>query len=150
MRMRRRIGCDNCWLRRICSERRKVGCLRLTKGHGIVKRNERALPVLDQYLLNLIFEHVYDGVNEKDAEGFADKELGDFVKLLLTMQNYNYWYRFSEYQRLFPLFEETVGPMETNSEGTSMWLALGLAIKELYGLRSSTLESLLKKITVRK
>ena len=31
-----------------------------------------------------------------------------------------------------------------------MWLALGLAIKELYGLRSSTLESLLKKITVRK
>jgi hypothetical protein len=66
------------------------------------------------------------------------------------MQNYNHWYRHSAYWPLFPLFEGTVGPMEKNSEGTDMWLALGLAIKDLYGLRLSTLESLLKKITVRK
>ena len=111
-----------------------------------MKRNERALPVLDQELLNIIFEHVYN----RDAEDITDKELRDFVELLLAMQKYNYWYRPNECAQLFPLFEATVGPMETNSEGTSMWLALGLAIKELYGLRSSTLESLLKKITVRK
>ena len=66
------------------------------------------------------------------------------------MQKYNYWYRSSEYVQLFPLFEGTAGPMERNSEGTDKWLALGLAIKELYGLRLSTLESLLKMVTVRK
>lgn len=111
-----------------------------------MKRNERALPVLDQQLLDIIFEHVYN----KDPEEIADKELCDFIKLLLAMQDYNHSYRWSEYHPLFPVFEGTVGPMEKNSEGTDMWLALGLAIKELYGLRLSTLESLLKKITVRK
>jgi hypothetical protein len=115
------------------------------KGLSIMKRNERSLPALDQKLLNIVFEHLYN----RDAEDLTDKELRDFVEMLLAMQKYNYRYRSSEYRRLFPLFEATIGPMETNSEGTSMWLALGLAIKELYGLRSSTLESLLKKITVR-
>lgn len=108
--------------------------------------NERALPVLDQRLLNTVFEHVYN----KDPEEIADKELRDFIKLLLAMQHYNHWYRSDEYIQLAPMFEATVGPMETNTEGTDMWLALGLALKELYGLRRSTLESLLKKITVRK
>jgi len=111
-----------------------------------MKRNERGLPILDQGLLNIIFEHVYN----KDPENIADRELRDFVRLLLSMQQYDYRYRSSEYSQLFPLFEAIVGPMETNSEGTSMWLALGLAIKELYGLRIPTLESLLKKVTVRK
>ena len=111
-----------------------------------MKRNERGLPILDQSQLNIIFEHVYN----KDPEDIADKELRDFVKLPLSMQQNNYWYRFSEYWQLFPSFEAAVGSMETNFVGTSMWLALGLAIKELYRLRSSTLESLLKKITVRK
>jgi hypothetical protein len=111
-----------------------------------MKRNERSLPILDEDVLNIIFEHVY----EKDAESIADKELRDFVDLLLSIQQYNYWYRSSEYHQFFPLFEATVGPIERNSEGTSMWLALGLAIKELYGFRIATLESLLKKVTVRK
>jgi len=111
-----------------------------------MKRNERALPMLDRELLNIIFDHVYN----KDPEEIADKELRDFIKLLLAMQHYNHWYRSDEYMQLAQMFEATVGPMETNTEGTDMWLALGLAIKELYGLRLSTLESLLKKVTVQK
>ena len=65
----------------------------------MMKRNERALPVLDQNLLDIIFEHVY---TTKTPEDIADKELRDFIELLLTMQNYNYWYRFSEYRPAFP------------------------------------------------
>ena len=57
-----------------------------------MKRNERVLPALDQKLLNIIFEHVYN----RDAEDIADKELRDFVELLLAMQKYNYWYRPNE------------------------------------------------------
>lgn len=110
-----------------------------------MKHNERALPVLDQQLLDRIFRHVYS----EDASDITEKELRDLVGVLLAMQKYNYGYRSTEYVQLFPMFEGTVGPMEKNSEGTDMWLALGLAIKELYGLRRTTLESLLKKVTVR-
>lgn len=112
-------------------------------------RNERALPILDRGLLDAIFDHVYDNLGNQVPD-IADKELRDFVQLLSVMQNYNHWYRNTEYAQLFPVFEATVGPMEKNSEGTDMWLALGLAVKELYGLRLSTLQSLLEKVTVRK
>lgn len=40
--------------------------------------------------------------------------------------------------------------MERNSEGTELWLALGLAIKELYGMRQATLRKVLQQVTVRK
>lgn len=111
-----------------------------------MRRNERELPILDQELLDAIFASVYDG----DAEHISDAPLGDFFNLIYTLQRFNYRYRPETCAALFPLFEETVGPMERNSEGTTLWLALGLAIKELYGMRRSTLKNLLAQVTVRK
>lgn len=78
-----------------------------------------------------------------------EKSFEDFVKLLLIYQNFNYWHRFEQVAELFPLFEETVGPMERNSDGTTLWLAMGLAIKEIYGLRRGTLKELLNCVKVR-
>ena len=111
-----------------------------------MKRNERELPILDRKLLDLIF----DGVYGEETEQPLDEPVKDFMTVLYTLQWYNYQYRSGVCANLFPIFEETVGPMETNSEGTTMWLALGLAIKELYGMRNSTLKGLLAEVTVRK
>lgn len=91
-----------------------------------MERNERELPYLDQPLLNAIFAGVYSG----DTTGIAETQLKDFLNTLYAMQAYNYQYRFETCATLFPLFEETVGPMERNSEGATMWLALGLALKD--------------------
>lgn len=108
--------------------------------------NDRELPYLDQPLLDRTFEGVY-GLNLTSIE---DEALRDFLSTLYTLQAYNYRCRPQSCAALFPLFEGTVGPMERNSEGTTLWLALGLAIKELYGMRNATLRALLTQVTIRK
>ena len=109
-------------------------------------RNDRDLPWLDPQLLDAIFEGVYThGIPADLAE-----EQRDLLHALYTMQAYNYAHRQRACAELFPLFEETVGPMEVNSEGTTLWLALGLALKELYGMRNATLRELMLRVTVRK
>lgn len=111
-----------------------------------MKTNDRELPHLDRQNLNSIFEGVY-GV---DLVQITDEQFRDFLDMLYTLQHYNYRYRPNATAGLLPLFEKTVGPMELNSEGTKLWLALGLAIKELYGMRNSTLKGVLGQITARK
>jgi hypothetical protein len=111
-----------------------------------MKYNERELPYLDTALLDIIF----DGVYGKDCDAIEEAPLRDFLEMLYTMQAYNHRYRPNTCAALSPIFEEAVGPMGINREGTSLWLALGLAIKELYGMRDSTLRTLLMQLTVRK
>lgn len=108
--------------------------------------NDRELPYLDQALLDQIFDGVYD----PELERIEDEALRDFLDTLYTLQTYNYHHRPKSCTALFSLFEQTVGPMECNSEGTTLWLALGLALKELYGMRTSTLRDLLAQVTTRK
>ena len=110
-----------------------------------IKYTERQLPHLDQATLDFIFKGVYG----RDLAAVEDERFRDFLDVLYRLQDFNYQYRFNAYAELFPLFEETVGPMERNSEGTSLWLALGLALKEWYGLSHRTLKELLSLVTVR-
>ncbi|GAC1522612.1 MAG: hypothetical protein NVS2B16_30530 [Chloroflexota bacterium] len=110
-------------------------------------RNEKGLPVLRQRELNAIFDCVY---GTQDSEERADSDLRGLIRVLKALQDYNYQYRSMEAMSLFQLFDEAVGPMMTNSDGTILWLSLGLAIKELYGIRYTTLQSLMKQVTVRK
>lgn len=118
-----------------------------------IKVNERGLIQLNEQTMTAIFECVYgmpeDGYLDMNRL-FREKKFMDFLKALKGLQEFNYLYRFDQTAELFPLFEATVGPMERNSEGTTLWLAMGLAIKELYGMRRSTLEELLRKVKVRK
>ncbi len=110
-----------------------------------MKLNHRDLPYLEKPMLDLIFKHVYDMPTD-----VRDPFTRDFLIMLKNMQNFNQQYRKEELVRLFPLAEPIVGPFEINSEGTSFWLAMILAIQELYGMRDNTLKGVLHKITVRK
>lgn len=110
-----------------------------------MKTNERHLPFLNRSLLDLIFEHVY----QPPADDL-DSQIREFILMLQSMQEYNCRYRQEQYVRLFPLADPIVGPFETNSEGTDCWLALILAIRELYGMSDETLKAVLSQITVRK
>ena len=118
-----------------------------------IRINEKGLFYLDAEIMTAIFDCVYgiDGGLEKNTKRLLkDSSFKDFIKLLLTFQDFNYRYRFEETAKLFSLFESTVGPMNRNSDGTILWLALGLAIKELYGFRRETLKGLLKSVNIRK
>lgn len=115
--------------------------------------NDKGLIYLDKTILNAIFDCVFDihdGLQPGTLKLLADQQFGEFMKLLKTFQDYNYHYRFEQTSELFPLFDSTVGPMERNSEGTILWLALGLAIKELYGMRKDTFKGLLANLEIKK
>ncbi|WP_144460889.1 hypothetical protein [Siminovitchia fortis] len=116
-------------------------------------KNEKGLVYLDDKMMNALFDCVYglDGCSSSQTKEFLKEDwFKDFIRMLFTMQEFNYRYRYEQISGLFPLFEETVGPMEVNSDGTALWLALGLAIKELYGFRKKTLKDLLEKVKVKK
>ncbi|MGE6487456.1 hypothetical protein [Paenisporosarcina sp. NPDC076898] len=116
--------------------------------------NDKGLPYLTKELLNEIFENVYEypkkSLKTSMTEENGRNQQSDFISVIKNLQEYNVRYRLEQTNELFPLFERTVGPMETNSDGTTYWLAMGLAIKDLYGMRKSTLEQLLNQITIRK
>lgn len=110
-----------------------------------MKRNDRSLPFLDEKLINIIFENVY-GISPEEK---LDEELSDFMKLLGSMQGYNYRYRNDMLRRVYCVISKVI-EFEINSEGTSIWLALCLAIKELYGMTDRTLLNIMRQVKVRK
>lgn len=122
---------------------------RYMNGTNKAETTERGLIHLTGETMTAIFDCAY-GINirlEPETQNFlSDQNFRAFVNMLLSMQDYNYRHRNDEVRKLFPLFEKAIGPMERNSEGTTLWLALGLAIKELYGLRVSTFETLLRSL----
>ena len=112
-----------------------------------MKTNHDGLPYLDQYLLDLVFSCVY---HDEDAlEAIVDPQTRAFVDTLLAMQHYNVTYRSAQLRRTFPPLAEAIGRIET-PDGTQAWLALALAIQELYGMRPDTLKAVLRQVTVRK
>ena len=118
-----------------------------------MRTNDHGLVFLNGKNMNAIFDCVY-GINDhltpETKQLLEDPMFYDFVNLLLVHQEFNYRYRGGIVAELFPLFESAVGPMERNSDGTTLWLALGLAIKELYGFRKATFVEVLRKMNVRK
>ncbi len=114
--------------------------------------NDVGLPWLSPELMNTIFDCVYGVGDEVLAERtlLAEPRIRALVDTLLVMQDYNLFWREGATFPLSPLLEDAVGPMQRNSEGTSRWLALALALKDLYGLRRSTLGQLMGTVSVRK
>lgn len=134
---------------------RSVSIFPLLKG-GItmsIRVNEKGLIYLDEETMTAIFDCVYgmdDGLCSSTKHLLWEPKFRDFVKALNGVQEYNYRYRVDQVVDLFPIFDSTIGPFEFNSEGTTLWLSMGLAIKELYGFKRSTLEELLKLVKVKK
>jgi hypothetical protein len=108
--------------------------------------NDKGLPNLDRNLLNLLFDRVFDSENSEGslAEQLGRNHLADFFRVIKALQYYNLNYRGNQARELFPLFDDAIG-MEMNSEGTLYWLAMGLAVKELYGMRNSTLRKIINQ-----
>jgi hypothetical protein len=113
----------------------------------IMRKN---LPYLNQDRLNTIFDHVYDIVSdEKNESAFNEKRLSHLLETLKSMQSFNYQYRPDDTRALFELMNK-IFKFEKNSEGTTLWLSLILAIKELYGFSDTSLPKVMKQTTIRK
>ncbi len=92
--------------------------------------SKKDLPPLDPERLNLVFS----GACGCNLESIEDDFTKHYLNTLYNMQFYNFTFRQNDCDSLYGLFEIILGPMERTGEKTKLWLALGLAIKELYGL----------------
>ena len=98
----------------------------------------------------MIFEHVYDSLGDAKAErAFAEEKLNHLLRVLKTMQGFNIEHRPEDRFEVFGLTNRIFN-FETNSEGTDYWLALILAVKELYGFSDDKLVSVIGQVGVRK
>ncbi len=107
-----------------------------------MKLNEKFLPVLDKPLLDEIFAHVFNG----DLTDVDAGQKRDFIQLLKGMQNFNFDHRQQALGEVVPIMEEMMGPFVTTSEGPIWYFALGLALKELYGMRKETFRAVLRQV----
>jgi hypothetical protein len=110
------------------------------------------LPWLDSEVLDTIFDCVYGITREVRANRplLSEPVISDLLDVLKAMQAYNARWRGEALVDLLPVLEDALGAMEPNSEGTTQWLALALALQDLYSIRNQTLGDLLKGTTVRK
>ncbi|MDD5300331.1 MAG: hypothetical protein PHD65_07535 [Gallionella sp.] len=113
-------------------------------GEDVVKNN---LPPLNEVLLNQIFDGVYGGAGQQPNELIGHEPLQALIDTLYAMQRFNHRFRPDDTGRLFDLFDAQFN-FERNSEGTTLWLALILAVQELYGLSDSRLMEALGEMIV--
>jgi hypothetical protein len=108
------------------------------------------IPYLNQERLNIIFDHVYDiaGVNGGEQR-FDEEKLSHLLETLKSMQSLNYYHRPDDTRELFGL-TDGIFNFERNSDGTTLWLSLILAIKELYGFSDRKLVTVIKQTGIRK
>ena len=92
--------------------------------------NQNELPVLDTAFITEIFAYALHGDLSKEMP----EQKQNFFKMLYAMMDYNYSYRRRSIEKVAPLVIEAIEPIEMNSEGPTFYIALGLAIKDLYGL----------------
>jgi hypothetical protein len=65
------------------------------------------------------------------------------------MQSFNHQHRPDDTGHLFGFFDPIFN-FEHHSEGTTLWLSLILAIKELYGFSNEKLIAVLQQVSIRK
>lgn len=108
------------------------------------------LPPLNEDLLKKIFDGVYAIAGQSpEYERTPDERIQALLDTLYAMQRFNYRFRPDDTRLLFDLFDAHFN-FERNSEGTTMWLALILAIQELYGFTDGKLVEVIRQVTARK
>lgn len=114
-------------------------------GLSSLRFNERGLPWLDTEMVDRILERVCVGfIPQENLRPCTDKQTRDFLQTLTHMQHYNYRYRSEAFMELYPFLAPLI-PDTSHTDRVRMWLALGLALKDLYHMRRSTLASILSK-----
>lgn len=111
---------------------------------------KKNLPYLNQERLDIIFGQVYDFLDKKDIELSFEDKFSHFLEMLKSMQSFNYHHRRDDTNELFTLLHPEVFDFEINSDATTAWLSLILAIKDLYGFSDKKLISVIKQVTVRR
>lgn len=109
------------------------------------------LPYLNQSRLDAIFNNVYHMANTdiETKELYEDEKIADLAGVLFKMQEFNYQYRPDDTRALFGLMSK-IFDFEINSEGTTLWLSLILALKELYGFSDKTMLEVMSQLKIRK
>ncbi len=114
---------------------------------------KKNLPYLNQERLDFIFNAVYENVETMTQPEFDNSNDDGRLKCLLlalkAMQRFNHCYRSDDTRPLFDLLNPIFN-FERNSEGTTLWLSLILAIQELYGFSESKLVQVMQQVTIRK
>ena len=111
-----------------------------------------SLPELDGQTLDFIFDHVYDifGMPGESQAPEAGK-LFDLLEILKALQGFNYHHRLNEISDLYRLVSAPLGiDPNSNSEGTTLWLAMLQAVKDLYNFSPRELMDAIGRIRVRK
>jgi hypothetical protein len=111
-----------------------------------------SLPELDRQTLDFIFDHVYD-ICGMPGESQAPEvgKLSDLLEILKALQGFNYRHRLDDACDLYPLVGGPLGlDCNCNSEGYFLWLAMLLAIDDLYELNDAGLTQAVHRISVRK
>lgn len=117
--------------------------------------NTIGLPDLNEKILNAIFDNVYARIpgshdlNDETRKLLQEPIFKDMMDLLLSMQEFNYTHRRAQLTEMYDMAHQIID-FEINSDGTSLWLALMLAIKELYELKNDELKKVVNTITIRK
>lgn len=108
------------------------------------------LPRLTEERLNIIFDHVYDiaGVNPGSRE-FEEQRLAHLLETLKSMQSFNYQYRPDALQQLFSLMDG-IFSFERNSDGTTLWLSMIMAIRDLYAFSDMRLIKVIRQVSLSK
>lgn len=111
-----------------------------------------SLPALNGESLDFIFDHVYDIIGMPGKSQAPESgELSDLLKILKALQEFNYHHRLNEIGDLYQLAAGPLGiDLNSNSEGSILWLAMLQAIKDLYNLSQKELKESVDRIRVRK
>lgn len=97
---------------------------------------------LNEQDIRLIFSRVY---GEDEPPSYWDERLRLIWGKLHSAQRFNYLSRQEDIYRMFSVLAPAFH-FESNSEGTSLWLALALAIKEMHNLTDESLIALLRSL----
>ena len=110
-----------------------------------------SLPILNGESLDIIFERVYEIAGSPFEGKTVDcSKLQCLLEILQGLQKYIYKHRMDD---AFDLHQKAVIPsgleLQSNSSGSELWLAMLLAVKEVYGLSNSSLTKVIRQISVR-
>lgn len=120
--------------------------------------NKDGLPLLSGKLLERLFKGVYGWPARMEIKmrtyldplRYQDEnpKLKAFLELIDNMSMYNCQHRTEKFHHIFRVADPILDLSPLDSVPTKLWLARILALKELYGLNDSELQTVLSKINV--
>ena len=112
---------------------------------------KKNLPALNGVTLDFVFDHVYAVATpneERHLKQNHGEKVEDLLRVLMALQEFNYRHRMDQVSDVLDAATRAGRRFQSNSTGTELWLALLLALQELYGLSNHELERVVKQISI--